>query len=133
MLHGGLASGTVADLIGQAVAPFRHDDAMSVEGPFRTLPPGAGYQLILLLHELCTNALKHGALSVPEGRVHISWTGEPHPFRLEWRETGGPPVVPPAHKGLGSRLFAGQSAFAVEVKYEVGGVVGSALLVVPAA
>lgn len=102
---------------------------MVLEGPFRTLPANASYQLVLILHELCTNALKHGALSVPQGRVRISWSPEPYPFRLEWREIGGPPVSPPSRKGLGSRLFAGQHVFAVEIKYEPQGVVGSAILI----
>lgn len=120
--------GDVADLIGQAVAPFRRAGAMTLDGPPCTLPALAAYQLVLVLHEFCTNALKHGALSVQHGKVHVSWTGNEEPFRLQWRESGGPPVAPPARKGLGSRLLASQGIFAIEVQYEPEGVCGSIVL-----
>lgn len=132
ILKGGLAStDKVDELIEQVVAPFSRDGAMFLHGPSRTLPSKASYQLVLILHELCTNAVKHGALSVPQGQVHVSWTGEPDAFRLEWRETGGPPVSPPTRKGIGSRLLAGQTAFAVEVTYEPGGILASIMPVEP--
>jgi two-component sensor histidine kinase len=64
---------------------------------------------MLALHELATNAAKHGALSAPPGRVLI----EARPvenngrgvLRLVWREQGGPPVVAPARQGFGMRLL----------------------------
>lgn len=124
-LHDGAAAGgDVPGLIAEAVAPFSRDGSMLVEGPSLTLPPKISYQLVLIMHEFCTNAVKHGALSVSQGQVHVSWTGEHEPFRLEWREIGGPPVSPPTRKGLGSRLLSGQSAFAVDLRFEEGGVVG---------
>jgi two-component sensor histidine kinase len=63
----------------------------------------------LIAHELATNALKHGALSTPEGRVAVSWSWELHDDRrvlaVRWREVGGPPVRPLAAKGFGSTLI----------------------------
>ena len=69
-----------------------------------------------MLHELATNAAKYGALSMPAGRVGISWeivTSKIAPSKiaggrsldLRWNEVGGPPVGQPARKGFGSRLL----------------------------
>jgi two-component sensor histidine kinase len=75
------------------------------------LAPRTGLGLALALHELITNALKYGALSVPEGKVAISWTLTPCPtsgtlrVTLDWREVGGPPVTGTAGKGFGSMLI----------------------------
>jgi two-component sensor histidine kinase len=80
-------------------------DRFSPSGPSVALPPDLGSSLALLMHELGTNALKHGALRVPEGRVAIRWAREGGRVRLEWRESGGPPVVAPARIGFGSRLL----------------------------
>jgi PAS domain S-box-containing protein len=61
--------------------------------------------LALVLHELTTNAFKHGALSVPAGKVTLTWErvslGEAGHIKLEWRETGGPPVSEPKLSGFG--------------------------------
>jgi two-component sensor histidine kinase len=65
--------------------------------------------LSMALHELCTNALKYGALRAPGGQVRVSWSAVPEPtgtrLLLRWEEHGGPPVSPPARKGFGSRLI----------------------------
>ena len=80
---------------------------ISVEGPDLSLAPVAVPYLGLALHELSTNAAKHGALSVPEGRVSIRWgmTSDPDKGErlwLRWAETAGPPVVPPTRRGFGT-------------------------------
>ena len=65
----------------------------------------------MAVHELATNALKYGALSVPTGHVAVSWSLEGGPWgrlRLRWAETGGPPLAaPPSHHGFGSRVLDG--------------------------
>lgn len=70
--------------------------------------------LAFVLHELATNAVKHGALSVPEGRLQLGWTIETtsaeHRLRLEWRECGGPPVVAPGAYGFGLKLIGFMAA-----------------------
>lgn len=74
-------------------------------GPHVTVGAKTALSLSLLLHELATNALKYGALSVEGGRVEIVWTLEDDVFRLVWREEGGPPATRPERRGFGSRLI----------------------------
>lgn len=58
----------------------------------------------MALHELATNAGKYGALSNEDGVVDITWTRESDRFRMQWSETSGPPVSPPARQGFGSTV-----------------------------
>jgi PAS domain S-box-containing protein len=76
-----------------------------VEGEPLRLAPRAALALAMALHELGTNAVKYGALSVEGGRVSIGWAEENGRLRLEWRESGGPPVEAPSRRGFGSRLI----------------------------
>ena len=73
-----------------------------------TLPPARVQALALVLHELATNAVKHGALSAPGGRVRVGWAveeaGGARRVRLRWEERGGAPVAPPAARGFGTDL-----------------------------
>jgi PAS domain S-box-containing protein len=72
------------------------------------VPPQTALQMTLMLHELTTNALRHGSLSRPQGRVAISWTverGEVPRIILLWTERGGPPVAPPVARGFGTLLL----------------------------
>jgi two-component sensor histidine kinase len=74
--------------------------------------------LSLILHELATNAIKHGALSAPKGQLRVHWDIEEASarcVRLAWQERGGPPVAAPAPGGFGMRLIE----FAA--RYELGG------------
>jgi len=76
------------------------------EGPELFLTPRAANALSLALHELATNAVKFGALSVDTGRVHLHWKSlSDGGFELEWTESGGPTVSPPARRGFGSTLL----------------------------
>jgi PAS domain S-box-containing protein len=75
-------------------------------GPEIFLTPRAANALSLALHELATNALKFGALSVENGRVDLRWTRLPGDgFELVWAESGGPTVAPPEHHGFGATLL----------------------------
>lgn len=80
-----------------------------VSGPDVHLQPKTGISLSMGLHELATNAIKYGAWSNAAGKVSINWTvqgsGPGARLRLEWRESGGPSVVPPNQRGFGSRLI----------------------------
>jgi two-component sensor histidine kinase/PAS domain-containing protein len=69
------------------------------------ISPKHALALSLALHELATNAIKYGALSRPEGRVSVQWGVQEGMLHLGWEESGGPPVLPPAQKGFGSRLL----------------------------
>lgn len=76
------------------------------EGPDVTLTPRAANAVSLALHELATNAVKYGALSVERGRVEVIWTLRPEGgFRLRWEEIDGPTVSPPERRGFGSTLL----------------------------
>ncbi|TNC14435.1 PAS domain S-box protein [Methylobacterium terricola] len=107
-----------------------HDDTgrrFRVTGPSLFVGPSAALSLGLMLHELATNALKYGALSVPNGCVTVDWTvegtGAVAEFRLDWREQGGPPVTPPTRRGFGSRLIQrGLAGGDVALRYAVEGV-----------
>lgn len=85
-----------------------HDDGarITTSGPSLRLAPNAAVSLSMLLHELATNAVKYGALSVPAGRVAVAWTKDSDRLTLTWTESDGPPVTPPSRTGLGSRLIA---------------------------
>ena len=78
----------------------------TLRGPRVLLPAEAATQLGLVLHELGTNATKHGALSTPGGTVALGWTTSQTKLRLAWRERGGPRIeAPPSHKGFGTMLI----------------------------
>lgn len=104
-----------------------HDDGagrFKINGPEVRLNAQAAMSLALLLHELATNATKYGALSTQEGWVEIDWTAKREASQdtkalrldLTWRELGGPPVIPPAQRGFGSRLIERGLASALEGK-----------------
>ncbi|MFP5078039.1 PAS domain S-box protein [Rhizobium sp. YIM 134829] len=80
-------------------------DRFDLAGPAVMVGAKTALSLSLLLHELATNALKYGALSVDGGRVNIRWSLEEDEFRLVWQEVGGPPATRPERRGFGSRLI----------------------------
>src|SRR5690606_32105611 len=107
----------LTDLIREQL-PLSATGQISTDGTEVWLPPQVALNLGLVLHELGTNASKYGALSVPSGRVEISWTvreTEDKPvLNLSWRETGGPPVRPPRAPGFGMGLIERIISGAVE-------------------
>lgn len=77
-----------------------------LEGPSIVLSEKQALSLSLTLNELATNATKYGSLSLDRGHVQIHWEGDRDgPFRLAWRERGGPPVQPPERRGFGRTLM----------------------------
>lgn len=88
-------------------APYQGGDVarVRIEGPAILLSPAMAQTLALTLHELVTNAAKHGALSVPAGRVTLGWCVLPDTIDFDWVETGGPEVKPPSRRGYGTRVF----------------------------
>jgi PAS domain S-box-containing protein len=97
----------LADLAYDLLTPFRSgtEHNIRIAGPRLTLSPKNAQAFALLLHELATNAVKHGALSRPGGAVEVSWTrrcqAEGEGFRFVWREVGGPPACRPQEPGFG--------------------------------
>jgi two-component sensor histidine kinase len=98
-------------LLTQLLAPYRIDaDRIAMTGPEVHLPADTAVPLGMVLHELATNALKYGALSVPEGRLRIDWQVVPRDAApllvLDWTERDGPPIAaPPGREGFGSQLL----------------------------
>jgi PAS domain S-box-containing protein len=107
------AGADLGEVVAQALAPHEHLGAriFDVDGPPVRLSPQQAVSLSLALHELATNALKYGALSVDGGQVAVSWNvaldGQGRRYmNLLWAERGGPPVREPDHTGFGTRLIA---------------------------
>lgn len=94
----------VATLVRQITGPYGSERVALRGGSFR-LDPAQVFALTLAIGELATNAVKYGALSIPEGRVEISWTARGNLFRLRWVESGGPTVLQPERRGFGSFLI----------------------------
>ena len=92
------------------------EDRVRLAGDRLCLEPRTAVTLSLAVHELGTNALKYGALSVPDGHVEVSWTVDGDRFRLSWTERNGPAVVPPGRTGFGSRMI--RQALAAELRGE---------------
>ena len=95
----------VDDLVRAQLTAFG-TERVTCSGERIMLRTEAVQNVALALHELATNALKYGALSVAAGKVDIDWARQPgesgcHDLRITWRESGGPPVVAPAQKGFG--------------------------------
>jgi two-component sensor histidine kinase/integral membrane sensor domain MASE1 len=91
-----------------AVQPFETDagERFHLQGPHVWLGPQQALAIAMALHELATNAAKYGALSSSEGRVDLTWEAPADGgLKMVWRESGGPPVSAPTHRGFGSRLL----------------------------
>jgi PAS domain S-box-containing protein len=105
----------------QELAPYSGagERRVHVDGPEVLLRPNDAQVVAIILHELATNAAKYGALSVPNGQVHLQWLHRADgQLVLTWTETGGPTVRTPSREGFGSRIIAqlidqqqGQSQF----------------------
>ena len=101
----------VQDTIDRAMAPFRDggEERVTVTGPAIDLLPNKALLVAMLLHELGTNAVKYGSLSQAGGKVDLRWreerAGERPQMVMEWRESGGPKVSPPARQGFGTRMI----------------------------
>jgi PAS domain S-box-containing protein len=93
----------------QEIQPFEEGRSITVSGPPIRINPKGALAFALAMHELGTNAIKYGALSVSEGRLDISWSleGGDGDRRLvfDWRESNGPQVAMPERRGFGSLLL----------------------------
>lgn len=117
---------SVAELVRQQLGHYLDDYAsqIEIEGPKIILTPEAAQNIGLAVHELSTNAAKYGALSVPAGRVEVSWrykkngTGEPW-FEMNWIERRGPKVTTPSQLGFGQVVMEQLAARALQGKAEL--------------
>ena len=122
---GALKSCRVGDLVDAGIAPFAIHQ-FDTSGADWAVSRNACTPLMMALHELGTNASKYGALSVPGGRVSITWRPgeEEGEYHLVWKEEGGPAVTEPTRRGMGSRLLRPSGGLReVDLKFEPGGVV----------
>jgi PAS domain S-box-containing protein len=99
-----------------------------LDGPPVTLAPPVAQGLSMALHELATNATKHGALSTPGGQLRVEWTLRGGTLQLRWRETGGPALDgAPVRRGFGTRVLdstiRGQLGGTVRFSWEATGLV----------
>ena len=89
-----------------------------IAGPEVMVKPAAALALGLVMHELATNAVKYGSLSVPKGRVAINWSIKHQSLPLlvlQWSKSNGPPAKAPTRQGFGTKLIE------QELKHTLGG------------
>lgn len=99
---------SLSSVVALTVSPYNATgySRIKVSGPDLFLSCNAGMTIALCLHELMTNAIKFGSLSVPKGKVSIEWKavdGSKTVFTIDWFETNGPMVEPPTRQGYGTR------------------------------
>jgi two-component sensor histidine kinase len=130
LLQAQWSSTSLAHIVKGATEPYdsKGENKFSIEGPDFKITSGAVIALAMTLNELCTNATKFGALSVPAGRIQIVWTIDPNNERLHlaWTETGGPDVRAPTRQSFGTRLIqtlGKQLNGKVELTYAANGLV----------
>ena len=124
---------SMQDLVTSQIGHLNSDlsSRLFTDGPDLVLAPVAAQNLGMAVHELSTNAVKYGSLSVDGGQVHISWSvfsdesGRDR-LRLTWVERGGPPVTEPTRRGFGRFVIEAIAARAlsgvVDLRFEPDGV-----------
>ena len=124
------ANTSLATTVRAATEPFDNDGAerISIEGQDLSISSAAVISLAMTLNELCTNTTKFGALSVPTGRVAISWAVDENAgaLNLKWMEMGGPTVSAPTRRSFGTRMMeslGNQLSGRVELTYHPSGFV----------
>lgn len=136
LVAGDWAGAPLRGLIDAVLEPFGGSfvKVVQTDGPDIFLNANAIQNIALALHELATNAAKYGAMSVPTGRVNISWKLESrdddsHVLNFTWAEAGGPPVKKPQRTGFGhvvvDRVIARALEADVSYQFDEPGVVWS--------
>lgn len=98
---------TLTSTIESAVKPFdQGGERIMISGEDIKIASNAVIAFAMTLNELCTNTTKHGALSLPHGRVSISWSVNAERLHFKWAESGGPHVDEPSRRGFGTRLMS---------------------------
>jgi hypothetical protein len=117
-------------------------DRIRLSGPKVLLPPQVALNLALIVHELATNALQHGAFSADAGTVSVNWSismspaGQEKFLQIVWSETGGPPVKEPEERGFGTVILERGLKLGLggtyELQWERGGLVAELCMPLPA-
>jgi PAS domain S-box-containing protein len=119
---------SLQDIVCEELLALCPRESFSVEGPDVELNPDQAQPASMIIHELATNAFKHGGLSRPGGRVDVRWSIADGEVHLEWRESGGPEVREPDRRGFGSRLIqqlAQQAGATIAKVWDPGGLQAS--------
>lgn len=97
----------LGELVRDELAPYlgAGDGRIELDGPELLLRPAAAQSLAMVLHELATNAVKYGSLSMPAGRLSVRWFRSGDDIALDWIERGGPLTSEPKTSGFGSRII----------------------------
>ena len=110
------------ELVQTELGPYEDEarNRITIEGPHLELPSEAAVPIGMAIHELTTNAAKHGALSTFGGQVDVRWEIVNHErpiLNFSWIEHGGPRVSTPTRQGFGTRLL--QRVLATQLQAEV--------------
>jgi two-component sensor histidine kinase len=104
-------SASIEDLIRLELAPFQEGANILITGPIVEIQGALARDFAILVHELATNAVKHGALSNAGGKLSVTWGLRPDTkgklsLALEWIERDGPKVEPPKNPGFGTMVIS---------------------------
>jgi two-component sensor histidine kinase len=125
LARGDWRGSSLHELVEFQLAPFIElsSSQLEISGPEVNLSADASQAIGLALHELATNAVKHGALSSSRGQLHISWVVDQSAsaggLKLDWRELGGPLVTTPEQKGFGHVVIKSMIEQAVQGTVEL--------------
>ena len=114
------------ELVARTLKPYmvEHSEAVEIGGDPVRLDARRALSVALAMHELATNAVKYGALSIAEGRVRVAWRlleeGDGQRVVFTWEERGGPAVEPPEASGFGTRLIEHVFAYDLHGEAELG-------------
>lgn len=114
LAYGPEIEGGLRRLLEKTLAPYATEGSVTLVGDAAFDPgPHVLLSLSLVLHELATNAAKYGALSMPDGRVEVTWDLDASGpvLHLQWSERGGPPAAEPIRKGYGTKLISSVTTF----------------------
>ncbi|WP_019905849.1 HWE histidine kinase domain-containing protein [Methylobacterium sp. 77] len=118
-----------AGLLRAELNPYSEGGRIALEGPNLKLPSELAVPISMALHELTTNAVRHGALAHPDGRVAVTWDVEEGPdgscLAWVWNEHDGPPPTLPTREGFGTRLLnkilTAQTSAKVDIAFDTDG------------
>src|SRR5262249_13788023 len=99
----------LARLVEEELSPYRSEQVprAEVSGPEVRLEPSQAQSISMVFHELTTNAIKYGALSVTAGRIRVDWScAENGKLLIRWTERDGPSTEAPRHQGFGTGVIA---------------------------
>jgi two-component sensor histidine kinase len=124
IVQGNWGGVTMEDLVRSQLRNLGHevsDSRFEIDGPSMMLAPSAAQGIGMALHELGTNAIKYGALCVPEGIVAIRWgvSEDGRDYHIRWQERGGPVVEQPDRSGFGRVVIEQMAAISVGGRVEL--------------